>query len=88
MNESVMVRSEERGIYTLSRNLTVQIYVGSSDADLRTSDLNRNTVYAGSEVRTSKSMSELPTNVGTSDMCKQPTSKTPGVRTPDMGRDF
>ena len=28
VNESITVRSEERGIYTLSRNLTVQIYVG------------------------------------------------------------
>ena len=41
MNESVTVRSEDMAIYTHSRNLTVQIYVGSSDADLRTSDLNR-----------------------------------------------
>ena len=41
MNESITVRSEERAIYTHSRNLTVQIYVESSDADLRTSDLNR-----------------------------------------------
>ena len=41
MNESVMVRSEERGIYTLSRNLTIQIYVGSPNADLGTSDVNR-----------------------------------------------
>ena len=41
VNESVTVRSEERGIYTLSRNLTVQIYVESSDADLETSDVNR-----------------------------------------------
>ena len=41
VNESITVRSEERGIYTLSENLTVQIYVGSSDADLRTSDVNR-----------------------------------------------
>jgi len=41
VNESVTVRSEERAIYTLSRNLTIQIYVESSDADLRTSDLNK-----------------------------------------------
>ena len=41
VNESVTVRSEERAIYTLSRNLIVQIYVGSSDADLRTSGLYR-----------------------------------------------
>ena len=31
VNESVTVRSEERGIYTPSRNLTVQIYIGSFD---------------------------------------------------------
>ena len=36
MNESIMVRSEERGIYTLSRNLTIQIYVESSDEYLGT----------------------------------------------------
>ena len=41
VNESVTVRSEERGIYTPSENLTVQIYVGSSDADLGTSDDSR-----------------------------------------------
>ena len=41
VNESITVRSEERAIYTLSRNLTVQIYVGSFDADLGTSDINR-----------------------------------------------
>ena len=41
MNESITVRSEERTINTHSRNLTVQIYVGSFDVDLRTSDLNR-----------------------------------------------
>ena len=40
MNESVTVRSEERGIYTPSENLTIQIYVGSSDADLETFDVN------------------------------------------------
>ena len=41
VNESVTVRSEESGIYTPSRNLTVQIYVGSSDEDLGTSDFNK-----------------------------------------------
>jgi hypothetical protein len=34
-----MVRREERAIYTHSRNLTVQIYVGTFDADLGTFDL-------------------------------------------------
>jgi len=34
------VRSEERSIYTPSENPTVQIYVGSSDADPGTSDIN------------------------------------------------
>ena len=41
VNEWVTVRREERAIYTHSRNLTVQIYVGSSDADLETFDLYR-----------------------------------------------
>ena len=36
-----MVRSEERSINTPGENLTVQIYVGSSDVDLGTSDVNR-----------------------------------------------
>ena len=40
-NESITVRSEERSIYTPSENPTVQIYVGSSDADLETSDDKR-----------------------------------------------
>jgi hypothetical protein len=34
-----MVRREERAIYTHSRNLTVQIYVGTFDADLGTFNL-------------------------------------------------
>ena len=38
-NEWATVRREERGIYTPRQNLTVQIYVGSSDADLGTSDV-------------------------------------------------
>ena len=67
VNESVTVRSEERGIYTQSRNLTVQIYVGSFDADLGTSDVNRNTIRKGSEVRACKSVSELSANIGTFD---------------------
>ena len=41
MNEFVTVRSEERGIYTPSENLTIQIYVRSFDVDLGTSDNNR-----------------------------------------------
>ena len=67
VNESVTVRSEERAIYTHSRNLTVQIYVGSSDTDLGTFDLNRKHCSHRVKVRTSKSMSKLPTNVRTSD---------------------
>jgi len=61
------VRSEERSIYTPSENPTVQIYVGSSDADPGTSDVSINTVPKGSEVHGWKSVSELPANVGTSD---------------------
>ena len=41
VNKSVTVRSEERAVYTPSKNLTVRIYVGSSDVDLGTSDINR-----------------------------------------------
>ena len=80
VNESITVRSEERGIYTLSRNLTIQIYVGSSDTDLRTSDVNRN--HCSHRVRSPRMQvnvgtpdkrrdfrrSELPTYVGTSDV--------------------
>jgi hypothetical protein len=39
VNEWVTVRSEERVIYTHSRNLTIQIYVGTADVDLGTSDI-------------------------------------------------
>ena len=80
VNESMMVRSEERAIYTYSRNLTVQIYVGSSDADLGTSDINRK--HCSHRVRSPRvqvnvgtpdkrqdfQWSELPTYVGTSDV--------------------
>ena len=100
MNESITVRSEERAIYTHSRNLTVQIYVGSSDADLRTSDLNRKhcshrvrspheQVNVGTpDVRRDFRQSGLPTYVRTSDEHGRPTSKTPGVGTPNVRRDF
>ena len=80
MNESVTVTSEERAIYTLSRNLTVQIYVGSSDADLGTSDVNIK--HCSQRVRSPRVQvnvetpgkrrdfrrSELLTYVGTSDV--------------------
>ena len=55
MNKWVMVRSEERDIYTHSRNLTVQIYAGSFDVDLGTSDLNRKQCSRRVKVHTSKS---------------------------------
>ena len=42
VNESVTVRSEERAIYTFSRNLTVQIYVGSSEICVGTSNVDLN----------------------------------------------
>ena len=79
VNESITVRSEERGIYTPSENLTVQIYVGSSDADLGTSDDNRKdcshrvrSPCVQVNVRTPGKRrdfrrSKLPTYVGTSD---------------------
>ena len=56
-----------RSIYTPSENPTIQIYVGSSDADLGTSDDNRKHCSRRSEVSACKSVSELPANVGTSD---------------------
>ena len=75
-----MVRREERAIYTQGRNLTVQIYVGSSDADVGTSDVNRK--HCSQWVRSPHVQvsvgtpgkhrdfrrSELPTNVGTFDV--------------------
>ena len=79
----MQVRSEEMAIYTHSRNLTVQIYVRSSDADLRTSDVN------GSEVRACRSVSELSANVRTFDGRNfQRTSGLPTVGTSDERRDF
>ena len=90
-----MVRSEERAIYTLSRNLTVQIYIGSSDADLGTSDLKRKhyshkvrnlheQVNVGTpDKRRDFRLLGLPTYVGTSDGRSQVVSKAPGVGTFD-----
>ena len=87
VNESVTVRSEERGIYTLSRNLTIQIYVGSSDVDLGTSDLNRK--HCSRRVRSPHEevnvripdkhrdfrRSGLPTYVRTPDVRRQPANQ-------------
>ena len=100
MNESITVRSEERGIYTPSENLTIQIYVGSSDADLRTSDVNRK--HCSHRVRSPHEeinvgtldkhwdfrRSGLPTYIGTSDVRSQSASRTTGVGTPGLGQDF
>ena len=61
VNESVTVTSEEMAIYTLSKNLTVQIYVKSSNADLRTSDVNRK--HCSHRVRSPR----VQVNVGTPD---------------------
>ena len=59
VNESVMVRSEERGIYTPSENLTVQIYVGSFDVDPGTFNVNRK--HCSHRVRSPR----VQVNVGT-----------------------
>ena len=70
-----MVRSEERGIYTPSENLTVQI---SSEVATQISGLptlTENTVHKESEVSACKSVSELPANVGTSDVRSKPNSQ-------------
>jgi hypothetical protein len=72
MNECLTVRSEESAIYTRSRNPTVQIYVGTSDVDLGTSDVERK--YCSRKVKNTtqrqrrdfRLTSELLT-VGTSD---------------------
>ena len=52
VNQSVTVRSEERGIYTPSENLTIQIYIESSDVDPRTFDVNRK--YCSHRFRSSR----------------------------------
>ena len=77
-----MVRSEERSIYTPSENPTVQIYVGSSDADLETSDVNRK--HCSKRVRSPR----VQVSVGTPDkrrdfrraqLNKQPAPLIPGL---------
>ena len=86
--ESITVRSEERAIYTLSKNLTIQIYIGSFDTDLGTFDVNRK--HCSHRVRSQHVQlnvgtpdkcrdfrrSGLPTDVGTSDVRSQSTCKT------------
>ena len=100
MNESITVRSEERAIYTHSRNLTVQIYVGSSDVDLRTSDVNKK--YCLHRVRNPHvqvnvgtpgkrwdfRQSKLPMYVGSSDVRRQPASRTTDAGTSGLGQYF
>ena len=90
-----MVRNKERGIYTPSENLTIQIYIESSDVDPRTFDVNRK--HCSRRVRNPREQvsvetpgkrwdfrwSELPTCT-----VKQPASTAAGVGTPDMGREF
>ena len=99
-NESVMVRSEERSIYTPSENPTVQIYVGSPDADLGTSDVSIK--YCSQRVRSPRvkvsvgtpgkrrdfRRSELPANIGTSDVHRQRAVRSIGAGTLGEGRDF
>jgi hypothetical protein len=91
---------EETGIYTPRQNLTVQIYVGSSDADLGTSDVRRK--HYSREVKSPRVQvsvgtsdkhqdfrrSGLPTIVGTSDGHRQQVSRTNDAGTPGLGRDF
>ena len=79
---------KETGIYTQRQNLTVQIYVGSSDADLGTSDERRKHCSREVKVHSRQPMSELPTNVGTFDGHSQQVSRTIDAGTPGLGRDF
>ena len=72
MNKWVMVRSEERDIYTHSRNLTVQIYAKSFDVDLGTSDLNRKQCSRRQSTGLARISSELPAVAGTSDRHGEP----------------
>ena len=72
MNNWFTVRSEERAIYTHSRNLTIQIYVGSSDADIRTFDgrshLASKTLGVGTpDLGWDFRLLGVPTHVGTFD---------------------
>ena len=79
MNEWVTVRREERAIYTRRQNLTVQIYVESSDTDYQNFWLYyKNTVHnavnwANSVIVETPSdcqdfwQPELPASVGTFD---------------------
>ena len=90
MNESITVRSEERAIYTFSLNLTVQIYVESSDVDLRTFDVNKKN--CSHRVRSPRvqvnvgtpgkprdfRQSKLPMYVGTSDVHSHRAGKVTG----------
>ena len=64
VNESVTVRSEERSIYTPSEKLTVQIYIGSPDADPGTSDVNRK--HCSQRVRSLR----VQVSVGTPGKCR------------------
>jgi hypothetical protein len=66
-NEWATVRNEGRAIYTLSRNLTVQIYVGTPDVDLRTADLYRKHCSCKVKVTAQRPTLGLPTYVGTAD---------------------
>jgi hypothetical protein len=66
-NKFIFVRSEERAIYTCSRNLTVQIYVGTADVDLGTADLYRKHCSYKVKVTARRPTSGLPTYVGTAD---------------------
>jgi hypothetical protein len=71
-NEFITVRSEERAIYTYSRNLTVQIYVGTADVDLGTTDLYRKHCSYKVKVTARRPTSGLPTYVRIADASKQP----------------
>jgi hypothetical protein len=72
------VRSEERSIYTPSENPTVQIYVGSPDADPGTSDVSKKKLFPKGQKSTGESQ------------CRnsRQTSGLPTVGTPDDRRDF
>jgi len=83
MNESVMVGSEERGIYTSSEKHPLRSTSGVPTQILGLPTLTRNTVQRRVEDTVGTTLSKLPTYVGTSDEGLTQMDSRQRVRTPD-----
>jgi hypothetical protein len=83
MNESVMVGSEERGIYTSSEKHPLRSTLGVPTQISELLTLTRNTVQRRVEDTVGTTLSELPTYVGTSDEGLSQMDSRQRVRTPD-----